>query len=102
MCLLRYFFTLFFITLFFITLSFPAFAAHLADDLNPSKHLNTIELPLTKASAAELIHTRSKGKVLSVDKKEVKGKTIFRIKVLHNNGKLKVYRLNPLTGHPPH
>ncbi len=93
MYLLRYFFII-----LFITLSLPTFAAHLADDIK----LNEIKLPLTKASAAELIHTRSKGKVLAVDNKEVNGKTIFRIKVLHKNGRLKIYRIDPLTGHTPH
>ncbi|NOQ82305.1 MAG: hypothetical protein GQ548_07260 [Methylophaga sp.] len=77
-------------------------AAHLADDIEPGDGVNEIQLPLTRASAAELIRTESHGKVLSVDKKKVRGKIIFRVKVLHNNGKIKMYHLDPLTGHPPH
>ena len=97
MYLLRYFFTL-----LFLMLSLSVFAAHLPDDIEPGDGVNEIQLPLTKASAAELIRTESKGKILSVDKKDIKGKSIFRVKVLHNNGKIKIYQLDPLTGHPPH
>jgi len=77
-------------------------AAHLADDIEPGDGINEIQLPLTKASAAELIRIESKGKVLSVDKKKVKGKMLFRVKVLHNDGKIKIYQLDPSTGHAPH
>jgi len=94
---LRYLLT---IILFILPLS--VFAAHLADDIEAGDSVNEIQLPLTKASAAELIRIESKGKILSVDKKQLKGKKIFRIKVLHNNGKIKIYRLDPITGHRPH
>jgi len=97
MYLLRYFFTI-----LFLMLPLSIFSAHLPDDIEPGDGVNDIQLPLTKASAAELIRIESKGKILSVDKKEVQGKTLFRIKVLHDNGKIKIYRLDPLTGHPPH
>lgn len=97
MYLLRYFFTI-----LFLMLPFSVSAAHLADDIEPGDGVNEIELPLTKSSAAELIRIESKGKVLSVDKKKVKGKMLFRVKVLHNNGKIKIYQLDPSTGHAPH
>ena len=97
MYLLRYLFTILF---FMLPLSVSA--AHLADDIEPGDGINEIQLPLTKASAAELIRIESKGKVLSVDKKKVKGKMLFRVKVLHNDGKIKIYQLDPSTGHAPH
>jgi len=94
---LRYLFT----TLL-LMLSFSVFSAHLADDIEPGDSVNEIQLPLTESSAAELIRIESKGKILSVDKKDVEEKTIFRIKVLHNNGKIKMYQLDRATGHAPH
>jgi uncharacterized membrane protein YkoI len=77
------------------------FAAHLADDIEPGDGVNEIQLPLTKESAAELIRLESKGKILSVEEQKHKGKTIFKIKVIHNNGIVKYYRLDPNTAHPP-
>ncbi len=94
---LRYLFTL-----FIFTLSVTTFAAHLPDDIEPGDAVNDIQLPLTKESAAELVQIESKGKILSVDKKSDHGKTIFRVKVLHDNGKIKVYSLDSDTGHVPH
>ncbi|MDC9724583.1 MAG: hypothetical protein PSN44_01500 [Gammaproteobacteria bacterium] len=93
---LRYLFT---ICLLIVSLS--VVAAHLPDDIEPGDGVNEIQLPLTKTSAAELIRLETKGQILSVEEKKVKGKTIFRIKVLHNNGKIKMYPLDPSTGHPP-
>jgi len=97
MTLLRYLFT----TLLLV-LSLSVWSAHLPDDIEPGDGINEIQLPLTKASAAELIRLESNGKVLSVNEKKVKGKIIFRVKVLHKNGKIKVYPLDRQTGHPPH
>jgi len=97
MSLLRYL-----CTILLITIPLSVFAAHLPDDIEPGNAVNEIQLPLNKSSAAELIRLETKGKVLSVTKKKVKGKYIFRIKVLHKNGKIKIYSLNPLTGHHPH
>ena len=82
-------------------LSLSANAARLVDDIEPGDSVNEIQLPLTKQSAAELIRVESQGKVLSVDKNEFEGKTIFRVKVLHDDGKIKFYRLDPLTGYAP-
>lgn len=59
------------------------------------------QLPLTKQSAAEMIQAGSQGKILSVDKKETDGKTLFLIKVLYDDGKIKTHSLDALTGLPP-
>lgn len=97
MFLLRYL-----ITIMLLTLSVPLFAKYLADDIEPGDGVNEIQLPLTKESAAELIRMESKGKILSVEEKPYKGKFIFNIKVLHDDGKIKIYRLDPQTAHLPH
>ena len=55
-------------------------------------------LPLTKESAAEHIQQQSGGKVLSVDPKQDGDKQLFRVKVLHDDGKIKVYQLDAETG----
>jgi len=94
---LRYLFTL-----FIFTLSVTVFAAHFPDDIEPGDAVNDIQLPLTNKSAAELVRVESKGKILSVDKKSTNGKVVFQVKVLHDDGKIKVYRLDPNTGHAPH
>jgi len=73
----------------------------LADDIEPGDSVNEISLPLTAESAAELVRYTSKGKILSVKEQQYKGRKIFKIKVLHNNGKIKNYRLDALTAHPP-
>jgi uncharacterized membrane protein YkoI len=78
-----------------------SYAARLVDDIEPGDGVNEIQLPLTKQSAAELIRVESQGKVLSVNKDQYRGKSVFRIKVLHDNGKIKFYRLDPQTGYAP-
>ena len=45
-------------------------------------------------SAAELIKQRTNGKVLSVTPSRQNGQASFRVKVLHDDGKIKIYRLN--------
>jgi len=97
MTLLRYLFTP-----LLLVLSLSVLAAHLPDDIEPGDGVNEIQLPLTKSSAAELVRVESNGKVLSVNKKEVKGNIIFRVKVLHKDGKIKIYPLDSQTGHAPH
>lgn len=79
--------------LIIILLSPPVFSAHLMDDIN---------LPLTKESAAQLVKIESDGKVLSIEKKIMKDKAVFQAKVLHDNGKMKMYLIDPETGHSPH
>ena len=92
-------------TLFILSLLIPAtvvLSAHLPDDIEPGNSVNEIQLPLTKESAAELIRVESGGKTLSVSSKKYKEEIIFHIKVLHDDGTIRVYRLNPKTGHAPH
>ncbi len=81
--------------------SLSVHAVQLPDDIEPGDGINEIQLPLTKQSAAELIRVESGGKVLSVDRGKLKGKKIFKVKVLHDNGKIKFYRLDPQTGYAP-
>ena len=87
MYFLRLFFTL------FMLLSTSAFAAQPLD--------GDVQLPLTKQSAAEIIQVESKGKILSVEKDDSDKEVIFLIKVLHDDGKIKVYKLEASTGLPP-
>ncbi|NQZ54233.1 MAG: hypothetical protein HRT93_08285 [Piscirickettsiaceae bacterium] len=84
-----------------LSLTLNVFAAQLPDDIEPGDGVNDIQLPLTKESAAELVQIEQQGKILSVDSNKHNGKIIFRVKVLHENGKIKVYRLDRETGHPP-
>ena len=97
MFLLRYL-----LTYILLSLSTPLLANHLPDDIEPGDGVNEIKLPLTKESAAELIRVESKGKILSVEEIPHKGKAILKIKVLHDDGKIKIYRLDPNTAHAPH
>jgi uncharacterized membrane protein YkoI len=57
-----------------------------------------VALPLTKESAAEHVQTESGGKVLSVDEKQEGAKQIFKVKVLHDDGKIKIYQVDAETG----
>lgn len=97
MHLLRYL-----IAITLLSLSLPLLANHLADDIEPGDGVNEIQLPLTKESAAELIRMESKGKILSVDQALYQDNVIYKIKVLHDDGKIKIYRLDPKTAHKPH
>ncbi|HDZ16504.1 MAG TPA: hypothetical protein ENI26_11335 [Methylophaga aminisulfidivorans] len=65
----------------------------------PGNNINEIALPLTKDTAAELAKIETAGKVLSVDEERYGNRIVFRIKVLHNNGKVKIHRLDRDTGH---
>jgi uncharacterized membrane protein YkoI len=60
-----------------------------------------VELPLTQQSAAEIIQLESSGKILSVNNQEKDGEILFLIKVLHTDGKIKIYSLEASTGLPP-
>jgi hypothetical protein len=89
------------LTFIILACSATVYSARLPDDVEPGDSVNEIKLPLTKQSAAELIRVEKKGKVLSVDRVPYKSDFIFKIKVLHDNGTVKIYRLDPATGHPP-
>ncbi|MDH5357490.1 MAG: hypothetical protein OEY48_03515 [Gammaproteobacteria bacterium] len=82
-----------------LAISLSVSSKHLPDDIEPGDGTNEIQLPLTKETAAELIQVESNGKVLSVDEELYLGKILFRVKVLHQDGKIKIYRLDPQSGH---
>lgn len=84
-----------------LTSSLPLLAKYLADDIEPGEGTNDIQLPLTRESAAELIRMESQGKILSVEETPYRGNMIFKIKVLHDDGKINIYRLDPQTAHKP-
>lgn len=65
----------------------------------PGNSINEIVLPLTKHTAAELAKVETNGKILSVDEQRNGAQIIFRVKVLHDNGKVKVHRFDRDTGH---
>ncbi len=73
-------------------LSSPVFSAHVEAEM---------KLPLTKESAAQLVKSESKGKILTIETKNINNKDIFRIKVLHDSGRMKIYLIDPETGHSP-
>lgn len=81
-----------FIIIAILFLSSPVFSAHLSDD---------IKLPLTQETAAQLVKSESKGKILSIETRVINDKNIFRIKVIHDSGRMKVYLIDPKTGHSP-
>lgn len=57
-----------------------------------------IPLPLTTDSAAELAQLRTGGKVLSVEEQQRNSFTLYLIKVLHDNGRVRTYRFDRDTG----
>ena len=84
-----------FITVVLFTFSLLGHSVH----AQAAEH--NVNLPLTKQSAADIIQSESNGKILSVNKKASNDKTIFIIKVLYDNGKVKNYSLDAATGLPP-
>lgn len=89
------------IILILFSFSLPVNSARIPDDIEPGDAVNEIQLPLTKQSAAELIRVEYQGKVLSVNESQHKGKDVLRIKLLHDDGKVKYYKLDPQTGYAP-
>ncbi|EMR12321.1 hypothetical protein MPL1_10833 [Methylophaga lonarensis MPL] len=57
-----------------------------------------IMLPLTTDSAAELAQLRTGGKVLSVEEEQRNSYTLYLVKVLHDNGRVRTYRFDRDTG----
>lgn len=83
-----------------LLLSLPVMADEdIPYEQQPGNSINEIALPLTEHTAAELAKVETGGKILSVDEEQRGDKVIFRVKVLHNNGKVKVHRFNRDTGH---
>jgi hypothetical protein len=72
---------------------------HIPYEQQPGNSINEIVLPLTQHTAAELAKVETNGKVLSVDEQRRGAQIIFRVKVLHNNGKVKVHLFDRDTGH---
>ncbi len=97
MQLLRYLFTI-----TFLSLSVALFATQLEEGIEPGDGVHEIQLPLTKESAAELIRMESKGKILSVERAPFIDKFIYKIKVIHDDGTIKIYRLDAHTAHKPY
>lgn len=97
MNILRYF-----LTLLMVILTVTALAEELPDDIEPGDVVNDIQLPLTKKSAAELAHIESGGKVMSVDENQEGNHVYFSVKVLHDNGKIKIYHIDRDSGHAFH
>ncbi len=81
------------LVIFYVLVSPSAFAVNLPNA--------DIQLPLTKQSAAEVIQQKYQGKLLSVNEENTGGNIIFLIKMLHDDGEMKVYSLDAATGHPP-
>lgn len=76
-----------------------SFADHLPPEAEVGSSINDIDLPLTQQTAAELAQVETGGRVLSVDQEQYQNHTIFRVKVLHQDGKVKTYRLDRDTGY---
>lgn len=88
--------------LLFLLISAPLSARMLPGDIEPGSSINDITLPLTAHTAAELAQVETGGKILSVEEVEKKDRIIFRVKVLHANGKVKIHRFDGKTGHAIH
>lgn len=81
-------------------LNFSALADdNLPYEQEPGNNINEITLPLSDHTAAELAKVETGGKVLSVDEEHYGNKIIFRVKVLHNDGKVKIHRFDRDSGH---
>lgn len=65
----------------------------------PGNSINEIRLPLNRHTAAELAKVETQGQVLSVEEDKQNNRVIFRVKVLHKSGKVKVHRFDRNTGH---
>lgn len=76
----------------------PLIAKHLPEDAEPGTSVNDIPLPLTRNTAAELARVETGGRVLSVQEEDYYEHNVFRVKVLHEDGKVKTYRIDRDTG----
>lgn len=82
-----------------LTLPFIVGADHLPDDVEAGTSVNDIPLPLTEKTAAELALVENGGKVLSVRSERYENHETFRVKMLHDDGKVKTYHLDRETGY---
>lgn len=87
--------------LLLLCLSLPSmvWADHLPDYVEAGTSVNDIPLPLTDKTAAELALVENGGKVLSVRSERYENHDIFRVKMLHDDGKVKTYRIDRETGY---
>lgn len=93
-------FTFRYLLLICMLFSLPALADEsIPYEQQPGNSINEIALPLTKNTAAELAKVETGGKILSVDEERRGEAVVFRVKVLHDNGKVKVHRIDRDTGH---
>lgn len=89
-----------YLLLIFLIFSLPGLAdEQVPYEEQPGNSINEIALPLTEHTAAELAKIETGGKILSVDREQQGKSVIFRVKVLHNNGKIKIHRIDRDTGH---
>ena len=88
-----------YLLLIFMLFSLPLLADEVPYENQPGNSINEIALPLNRHTAAELAKIETGGKILSVDEEQRDSSVLFRVKVLHNNGKIKVHRINRDTGH---
>jgi len=88
-----------YLILVMLTLPLSGYTDHLPPEAEAGTSINDIALPLTKKTAAELAQVETGGRVLSVDQEQYQNHTIFRVKVLHQDGKVKTYRLDRQTGY---
>lgn len=82
-----------------LLLTAPVQADHLPIDIEPGSSVNEIALPLNEKTAAELAQVETGGKVLSVDQEHSNSHVYFRVKVLHQDGMVKIHRIDRDTGH---
>ena len=85
------------IIFFSLLLPFGTYADHVSE-LNANHAEHQFVLPLTQESAAEFIRSKTGGKVLSVDRDAVPDETFFRVKVISEQGRVKIYRVDSSTG----
>lgn len=78
--------------------SMPTMAETAPESGVSADYVNNIALPLTKETAAELAKTETGGRVLSVQEETQEEIELFRVKVLHDNGTVRTYRIERVTG----
>lgn len=87
-----------YLLLLMLALPLTGYSGTFPPDIEVGSSVNDIPLPLTPKTAAELAQVETGGQVLSVDQENYQNHIIFRVKVLHQDGKVKTYRLDRNTG----
>lgn len=78
--------------------SMPTMAESAPENGVSGDAVHNIALPLTKETAAELAKNETGGRILSVHEETQEDIVLFRIKVLHDNGTVRTYRIERDTG----